>query len=365
MALTISTGFVVDDAIVVLENITRHLEDGRPPFEAALAGAREIGFTVLSMSVSLVAVFIPLLFMGGLVGPALPRVRGDPVGGRRRLARDLADDDADAVRAVSPKRAATAGDGAAHGSGSASERARLRAPARRLRPHAGLGARAHGRSRCRCCSSRRAERLSFRGSCRRASSRSRTTACMTGHDSGVAGHVVSGDAADSRRRCPRLRRRSGRRHGRRVHRRRHGARTRRGFHLAEAARGRRGASADQVIARLAPGVRARSARQLSTCRRRRTSASAAGRRTRSTSTRCRATSLEYAQRRGRRGSSRACGRSRCVADVNTDQQNSGPRRLRRHRPRHGGAAGCQRQRTSTRRCTTRSASARSRRSIPA
>jgi multidrug efflux pump len=68
MALTISTGFVVDDAIVVLENITRHLEDGRPPFEAALAGAREVAFTVLSMSVSLVAVFIPLLFMGGLVG---------------------------------------------------------------------------------------------------------------------------------------------------------------------------------------------------------------------------------------------------------------------------------------------------------
>jgi multidrug efflux pump len=68
MALTISTGFVVDDAIVVLENIKRHLDEGRPAIEAALIGSREVGFTVLSMSLSLVAVFIPLLFMGGLVG---------------------------------------------------------------------------------------------------------------------------------------------------------------------------------------------------------------------------------------------------------------------------------------------------------
>src|SRR5882724_11068365 len=68
MALAISTGFVVDDAIVVLENITRYLEDGIPPVAAAFQGAREIGFTVLSMSTSLVAVFIPLLLMGGIVG---------------------------------------------------------------------------------------------------------------------------------------------------------------------------------------------------------------------------------------------------------------------------------------------------------
>ena len=68
MALTISTGFVVDDAIVVLENISRHLDDGRVPVDAALIGAREVGFTVLSMSLSLIAVFIPLLLMGGLVG---------------------------------------------------------------------------------------------------------------------------------------------------------------------------------------------------------------------------------------------------------------------------------------------------------
>src|SRR5882762_3792809 len=68
MALTISTGFVVDDAIVVIENVTRHLEQGMRPMEAALKGAREVGFTVLSISISLVAVFIPILLMGGIVG---------------------------------------------------------------------------------------------------------------------------------------------------------------------------------------------------------------------------------------------------------------------------------------------------------
>ncbi len=68
MALTISTGFVVDDAIVVLENITRHMEKGASALEAALTGSREIAFTVLSMSISLIAVFIPILLMGGIVG---------------------------------------------------------------------------------------------------------------------------------------------------------------------------------------------------------------------------------------------------------------------------------------------------------
>ncbi len=68
MALTISTGFVVDDAIVVIENVTRHLEQGLTPMEAALRGASEIGFTVLSISLSLVTVFLPILLMGGIVG---------------------------------------------------------------------------------------------------------------------------------------------------------------------------------------------------------------------------------------------------------------------------------------------------------
>ncbi len=68
MALTIGTGFVVDDAIVMIENIVRNIEKGKTPMQAALDGAREIGFTVVSLTVSLIAVFIPLLFMTGIVG---------------------------------------------------------------------------------------------------------------------------------------------------------------------------------------------------------------------------------------------------------------------------------------------------------
>jgi multidrug efflux pump len=68
MALTVSTGFVVDDAIVVMENITRHIEDGMTPLAAAMRGAKEIGFTVMTISISLISVFIPLLLMGGIVG---------------------------------------------------------------------------------------------------------------------------------------------------------------------------------------------------------------------------------------------------------------------------------------------------------
>jgi HAE1 family hydrophobic/amphiphilic exporter-1 len=71
MALTLSVGFVVDDAIVMLENIVRHMEKGEKPFEAALKGSREIGFTIVSMTLSLVAVFIPVLFMGGILGRLL------------------------------------------------------------------------------------------------------------------------------------------------------------------------------------------------------------------------------------------------------------------------------------------------------
>ena len=68
MALTISTGFVVDDAIVVVENISRYLEQGMSPYKAAVKGTQEIGFTVISISLSLIAVFIPILLMGGIVG---------------------------------------------------------------------------------------------------------------------------------------------------------------------------------------------------------------------------------------------------------------------------------------------------------
>src|SRR6202142_4449011 len=71
MALTLCVGFVVDDAIVMLENIVRHMENGVPPMEAAIVGSREIGFTIISMTLSLTAVFIPVLFMGGLLGRLL------------------------------------------------------------------------------------------------------------------------------------------------------------------------------------------------------------------------------------------------------------------------------------------------------
>src|SRR5256714_10284516 len=71
MALTLSVGFVVDDAIVMLENIVRHVELGERPLQAALKGAREIGFTIVSMTISLAAVFIPVLFMGGILGRLL------------------------------------------------------------------------------------------------------------------------------------------------------------------------------------------------------------------------------------------------------------------------------------------------------
>src|SRR6185369_5673048 len=68
MALTLAVGFVVDDAIVMLENIHRHIEMGKTPMQAAFEGSREIGFTILSMTLSLVAVFIPVLLLGGILG---------------------------------------------------------------------------------------------------------------------------------------------------------------------------------------------------------------------------------------------------------------------------------------------------------
>src|SRR5262249_44151211 len=71
MAITVATGFVIDDAIVVMENITRHLEAGKSPLEGALLGSREIGFTVMTISLSLIVVFTPILAMGGLVGRLL------------------------------------------------------------------------------------------------------------------------------------------------------------------------------------------------------------------------------------------------------------------------------------------------------
>ena len=105
MALTLSVGFVVDDAIVMLENIVRHMEMGESRMEAALAASREIGFTILSMTFSLVAVFIPVLFMGGHRGPAAARILGDHRGGDPDFRLRLAEPDADAGQPLPANRA--------------------------------------------------------------------------------------------------------------------------------------------------------------------------------------------------------------------------------------------------------------------
>ncbi len=104
MALTIAVGFVVDDAIVMLENIYRHIEDGMKPMEAALKGAGEIGFTIVSISLSLIAVFIPLLLMGGIVGRLFREFAIDGVDRRGGVGLRVADADADDVLALPQER---------------------------------------------------------------------------------------------------------------------------------------------------------------------------------------------------------------------------------------------------------------------
>ncbi len=144
MALTISTGFVVDDAIVMIENIVRYIEEGETPREAALKGASQIGFTIISLTVSLIAVLIPLLFMGDIVGRlfrefAVTLERDHPgLGGR------LADADADDVLAALE----------AQGQEEAwpllsSVRTLLRAGHRLLRSHTPMGAEARDRDAAR------------------------------------------------------------------------------------------------------------------------------------------------------------------------------------------------------------------------
>ena len=120
MALTVATGFVVDDAIVVIENVTRHLEEGKTPLEAALLGAQEIGFTVLTISVSLIAVFIPILLMGGIVGRLFREFAVTLSIAIAVSHGHFADDDADDVREAPAARARAR---STAGSTSASERA--------------------------------------------------------------------------------------------------------------------------------------------------------------------------------------------------------------------------------------------------
>ncbi len=105
MALAVSVGFVVDDAIVMIENMFRNLERGASPIRAALDGARQIGFTVISISVSLVAAFIPLLFMEGIVGRLLREFSVTLVFAIVGLDRGLAHGDADDLRPLRARRA--------------------------------------------------------------------------------------------------------------------------------------------------------------------------------------------------------------------------------------------------------------------
>ena len=97
MALTLAVGFVVDDAIVMLENIVRHMEMGKPPMQAAVDGAAEVGFTILSMTISLTAVFIPILFLGGIVGRLFHEFAVVDRGVDSRVGLRVADAHADAV----------------------------------------------------------------------------------------------------------------------------------------------------------------------------------------------------------------------------------------------------------------------------
>ena len=134
MSLTLCVGFVVDDAIVMLENIVRHMEKGEPPMEAALNGSKEIGFTIVSMTLSLSAVFIPVLFMSGLLGRLLHEFAVTIVVRRAGVRFRFADADADDVQPVRAcgARAQTRPD-------LQRLRAVLRRDARRLRPHAASG----------------------------------------------------------------------------------------------------------------------------------------------------------------------------------------------------------------------------------
>ena len=98
MALTLAVGFVVDDAIVMLENIVRHMEMGKTPMQAAFEGSQEVGFTILSMTLSLAAVFIPLMFMGGIDRPPVQGIRDHDHGRDPRVGIRVALAHADAVQ---------------------------------------------------------------------------------------------------------------------------------------------------------------------------------------------------------------------------------------------------------------------------
>ena len=157
MALTISTGFVVDDAIVVMENITRHMENGMKPMAAALKGAEEIGFTVFTISISLIAVFIPLLLMGGIVGRLFREFAITLSTAIVVSMVDLADDHANDVRLLAEKQTHGKAWPAVHG-----QREDVRWDALRVSQAACVGCSTILRPRCSCCPHDRAQRLADR-----------------------------------------------------------------------------------------------------------------------------------------------------------------------------------------------------------
>ena len=218
MGLTIAVGFVVDDAIVMVENIARHIEMGKTPMQAALDGAGEIGFTILSISISLVAVFIPLLLMGGMVGRMFQEFAVTVTVAIVRLGAGVADAHADdGCPTAAPRTARRAGACCrARWSGSSTccspvyDACLGRGAAPSLR-HADGHARDRGRRPSGCSSSSR-----------RASSPSRTPGLILGHDRGaedispagmaaiqqqVIGVVDEGPRGGQRRRLYRCRRR--------------------------------------------------------------------------------------------------------------------------------------------------------------
>ena len=212
MALTISTGFVVDDAIVVIENITRYLEQGISPFHAALKGAAEIGSTVMTMSISLVAVFIPLLHDGRHRGAAVPRVCGDAFGRHRRFHGDLADGHAHDVRppAAAARRTRLA---------LPRQRARLHLDRQRLRPDALRGAAPLVPHAAGSAGHHRAERVSVHP-CAQGLFPAAGQRPPDGPDSGRPGHFLPGHGPDPAAGGGDRRGRSGGRYRQRFHRRR-------------------------------------------------------------------------------------------------------------------------------------------------
>ena len=200
MALTIATGFVVDDAIVVIENITRYIERGMPPREAALRGAREIGFTVLSMSVSLVAVFIPILLMGGMVGRLFREFAVTLSVAIVHLAGRVADHDADDVR----RAAAPHEPGRAHGRplSGRSERGLDWHAARATTRSLGWALRHRAHDAGADAADGRASTSTSTSIVPKGFFPQQDTGRLDRRDPGGAGHLVPGDAGEARRRSP-------------------------------------------------------------------------------------------------------------------------------------------------------------------